>query len=140
VAGVIGVVLVALFSYTTLRFLIRCVSSEGGREGWQEKGEKGANEGCSLLYLLLFTFSFKCNAPLFGRSKRFLSAGVSDAAVRMREVEQQEGPEEAVTAVVVPLPLPSQGQQQHQHQQQQQQQPQRDDGLHLTYAEVGKLW
>ena len=64
----------------------------------------------------------------FGRSKRFLSAGVSDAAVRMREVKQQEGLEAAATAVVVPLPLPSQ--------QQQQQQSQGDDGLHLTYAEV----
>jgi hypothetical protein len=67
------------------------------------------------------------------RSKRFLSAGGNDAAVRIREVKRQESleggsdsgkGEETATAVVVPV---------------QQQQPQQrgDDGLHLTYAEVG---
>ena len=74
VAGVIGVVLVALFSYTTLRFLIRCVNSEGGREGWKKKGKKGGNEGCFLLYLLLLISSFECSSFLVGQNVSFLRA------------------------------------------------------------------
>ena len=48
VAGVIGVVLVALFSYSTLRFLIRCVS---GKER-----KKAGNVGSVRLHPLGFFF------------------------------------------------------------------------------------
>jgi len=125
-AGVIGVVLVALFSYFTLWFLIRCVSGmEGGKE-----------EGRNLTYLSTHTHTPSC--------KRHLSASGSGDAGAARGLKQQEesgddgGADKGkhlAMAVLAPTPLPPS--------QQQQQQwwrwrgLQDNDGLQqLTYAEV----
>lgn len=53
VAGVLGVVLVALFSYSTLRFLIRCVSGKKKRE----------EEGGFRLHPLLLSQRFSYSPP-----------------------------------------------------------------------------